>query len=100
MRIWTQCSTNYQWLPPVLRAFRRRQPSTGIALATVPDGAHIDALVDGEIDIAIVSKLDRAMDRVRLHELFDDELLAIVAATTHGHASPTSAPRTSAPPTW
>ncbi len=80
VRIWTQCSTNYQWLPPVLRAFRRRQPSTGIALATVPDGAHIDALVDGEIDIAIVSKLDRAMDRVRLHELFDDEMLAIVAS--------------------
>jgi LysR family transcriptional regulator for metE and metH len=79
VRIWTQCSTNYQWLPPVLREFRRRQPSTGIELATVPNGAHIDALVDGEIDVAIVSKLDRAMDRVRLHELFDDELLAIVA---------------------
>jgi LysR family transcriptional regulator, regulator for metE and metH len=79
VRIWTQCSTNYQWLPPVLRAFRRKHPSTGIELAAVPDGAHIDALVDGEIDLAIVSKLDRAMDRVRLHELFDDELLAIVA---------------------
>lgn len=79
VRIWTQCSTNYQWLPPVLREFRQRQPSTGITLATIQDGAHIDAVVDGEIDIAIVSKLDRAMDRVRLHELFDDELLAIVA---------------------
>ena len=79
VRIWTQCSTNYQWLPVVLRAFRRRLPAAEIAIATVSDGAHIDALVHGEVDVAIVNKLDRAMDRVRLHELFDDELRAVVA---------------------
>jgi LysR family transcriptional regulator for metE and metH len=80
VRIWTQCSTNYQWLPSVLREFRRLQPSADVTVAMVPDDAHIDALVDGEIDVAIVNKLDRQMDRVRLHELFDDELLAIVAS--------------------
>ncbi len=29
--------------------------------------------------IALVTKLERELDRVRLHELFDDELLAVVA---------------------
>ena len=80
VRIWTQCSTNYQWLSSVLRDFRRLQPSADVTVETVPDGAHIDALVGGDIDVAIVNKLDRQMDRVRLRELFDDELLAIVAS--------------------
>jgi LysR family transcriptional regulator for metE and metH len=80
VRIWTQCSTNCQWLPDVLRTFRRIRPLADIAIATVPDGAHVDALLGGDIDVAIVNKLDRAMDQARLHELFDDELLAIVAS--------------------
>lgn len=80
VRIWTQCSTNYQWLPSVLREFRRLQPSADVTVETVPDDAHVDALVNGDIDVAIVNKLAHQMDRVRLHELFDDELLAIVAS--------------------
>lgn len=91
VRIWTQCSTNYQWLPPVLRTFRQLQPTTDVTVATIDDRGHIDALVAGEIDVAIVTKLERDLDRVRLHELFDDELLAIVAAdhswTTKPYAS-------------
>ena len=80
VRIWTQCSTNYQWLPGMLREFRRLQPSADVTVEAVPDDAHIDALVRGDIDVAIVNKLDRQMDRVRLQELFDDEMLAIVAS--------------------
>jgi LysR family transcriptional regulator for metE and metH len=80
VRIWTQCSTNYYWLPSVLRSFRQLHPSTEVTASTVDDTAHVDALVSGEIDVAIVSKLERGLDRVRLHELFDDELLAVVAA--------------------
>lgn len=80
VRIWTQCSTNYQWLPRVLHEFRRLQPSADVTVETVPHDAHVDALVNGDIDVAIVNKLVHEMDRVRLHELFDDELLAIVAS--------------------
>lgn len=80
VRIWTQCSTNYYWLPSVLRSFRQLHPSTEVTASTVDDTAHVDALVSGEIDVAIVSKLERSLDRVRLHELFDDELLVVVAA--------------------
>jgi LysR family transcriptional regulator for metE and metH len=67
-------------LPDVLRTFRRIRPLAEVAVATVPDGTHVDAVLVGDIDVAIVNKLDRAMDQARLHELFDDELLAIVAS--------------------
>jgi LysR family transcriptional regulator, regulator for metE and metH len=80
VRIWTQCSTNYQWLPSVLRTFREVHPSAEVDVATIDETSHIEALLNEQIDIAIVSKLERDLDRVRLHELFDDELLAIVAA--------------------
>lgn len=88
VRIWTQCSTNYQWLPPVLRRFRQIRPTTDVTVATIDERRHIDALVAGEIDIAIMTKLERDLDRVRLHELFDDELLAIVAAVHPWTAKP------------
>jgi LysR family transcriptional regulator for metE and metH len=80
VRIWTQCTTNYQWLPPVLRTFHRLQPATEVSIETLDDSTHVDALLAGRVDVAIVNKLDREMDRVRLHELFEDELLAIVAS--------------------
>lgn len=72
----------------MLRTFRQVQPTTDVTVATIDDVGHIDALVAGEIDIAIVSKLERDLDRVRLHELFDDELLAIVAADHPWAAQP------------
>src|SRR5689334_372426 len=66
VRIWTQCTTNYYWLPPVLRSFRQLHPSTEVTTPTIDSTAHIDALVSGEIDVAIVTKLERGHDRVRL----------------------------------
>lgn len=79
VRLWTQCSTNYQWLPPVVHAFREAHPGTEVAVVNVDDRGYVAALESGELDVALVSKLDRQLDRVRLHELFDDELVAVVA---------------------
>jgi LysR family transcriptional regulator for metE and metH len=79
IRIATQCVTNVQWIPAVLAEVRKRDASADVAVVTVPDDAHADALVGGDIDLAIVHKLDRTMDRVRLQVLFDDELVAVHA---------------------
>jgi len=79
IRLSSQCSTNYQWLPDILRSFRQSWPATDVTIEPVPDNDHIDALLDHRLDLALITKLDRQMDRVRLHRLFDDELLAIVA---------------------
>ena len=80
VRIWTQCSTNFQWLPPVLRTFRQRLPSADVAVAVLDAQDPVGPLLSGEIDVALVTKLGQELDRVRLHHLFDDELLAIVAS--------------------
>lgn len=78
VRIWSQCSTNYQWLPDILRSFRQEWPSADVTIETIADSEHIEAILDKRIDVALVTKLRPELDRVRLHRLFDDELLAVV----------------------
>ncbi len=82
LRIATQCVTNLQWLPIVLASLREHDAVADVMVETIPDADHADALERGDIDLAIVHKLDRNMDRVRLSALFDDEMLA-VHATDH-----------------
>ena len=77
----TQCATTYQWLPEVLRALREREPGAEVRIETVPDAETIPALLDARIDVALVNKLDRQADRVRLQHLFDDELRAVVSSS-------------------
>ena len=79
VRFTSQCSTTFQWLPPVLKRFREQQPNIEIRIETVPGDDPIGALVDDRVDVALVTKLDRQMDRVLLTPLFDDEMVAVVA---------------------
>ncbi|MFJ4777375.1 LysR family transcriptional regulator [Streptomyces sp. NPDC088762] len=80
VRFAAQCSTTFPWLPPVLRAFRAREPDTEVRIETVPDDAPIPALLADRIDVALVTKPDLQMDRVSLTTLFDDEMMAVVPA--------------------
>jgi LysR family transcriptional regulator, regulator for metE and metH len=80
LRIATQCVTNLQWLPTVLAFLREHDAVADVTVETIADADHADALVRGDVDLAIVHKLDRKMDQVRLSALFDDELLAVHAA--------------------
>lgn len=81
VRFTSQCSTTFQWLPPVLKRFREQQPNIEIRIETVPGDDPIGALVDDRVDVALVTKLDRQMDRVLLTPLFDDEMVAVVAGS-------------------
>jgi LysR family transcriptional regulator for metE and metH len=85
LTVTSQCATNYAWLPSVLREFRGRAPAVEVQIVTVDDRDTIATLLDGRIDIALVTKLDRQMDQVRLQPLFDDELVAVVS-TSHAWA--------------
>ena len=78
VRLWSQCTTNYQWLPDMLRSFRQEWPGADVAIETIDDSEHIEAILDKRIDLALVTKLRPELDRVRLHRLFDDELVAVV----------------------
>ncbi|WP_424857942.1 LysR family transcriptional regulator [Streptomyces sp. SAI-170] len=80
IRFTAQCSTTLQWLPPVLRAFRERVPDADVRIETVADDAPIPALLADRVDVALVTKPDRQMDRVELTRLFDDEMVAVVPA--------------------
>ncbi|MEU4730504.1 LysR family transcriptional regulator [Streptomyces sp. NPDC023588] len=80
VRFTAQCSTTLPWLPPVLRAFRAREPDIDVRIEAVPDDAPIPALLADRIDVALVTKPDLQMDRVSLTRLFDDEMMAVVPA--------------------
>lgn len=82
VRVASQCSTNFQWLAPVLRTLHARVPQADVQITSPVAGTEIDALVGGDLDLVLVNKLDRQIDAVRLDRLFDDELVAVVA---HSH---------------
>ncbi|HEY9370539.1 LysR family transcriptional regulator [Streptomyces sp.] len=78
VRFTAQCSTTFQWLPPVIRAFRRRHPETEVRIESVPDDAPVPALLADRVDVALVTKPDLEMERVSVTRLFDDEMVAVV----------------------
>ncbi|MEU7903513.1 LysR family transcriptional regulator [Actinoplanes sp. NPDC049118] len=79
VRLTSQCAGTYQWLPPVLRDFRARMPGVEVLIEHLPDTEVIPALLRGDLDLALVTKLDAEMTQLRLRHLFDDELVAVVA---------------------
>jgi len=78
LRISTQCYTGYHWLPSLLKAYRAAHPAVDVHVDAAATPNPVKALLDGRIDVAIVS--DRVKDR-RLVErhLFDDDLVVITA---------------------
>ena len=81
LRITTECYTCYHWLPPVLKQYRRTHPRVDVRIDVTATNAPIDALLEGRLDLAVVS--DRVLDRrVVTRPLFDDELVVVM---TPGH---------------
>ena len=78
LRITTQCYTCYHWLPGLLKEYRLRHPNVEVQVDADATPRPIKSLLEGRIDLAIVS--DRVRDR-RLVErpLFDDELMVIMS---------------------
>jgi LysR family transcriptional regulator for metE and metH len=78
LRVCAQCNTGYHWLPPLLEAFRRRYPEVDVSLAVECTMRPVDALLEGRLDVAIVTQAVRH-EHVRMRPLFEDEHAAIVA---------------------
>jgi LysR family transcriptional regulator for metE and metH len=78
LRLCTECNTGYHWLPPLLQLFHRDHPGVDVQIAVEATTRPIEALLDGEIDLAIVTS---AVDDKRLVAslLFQDELMAVVS---------------------
>ncbi|MEU9130858.1 LysR family transcriptional regulator [Kitasatospora sp. NPDC048540] len=80
VRLAVQCSTTFQWLPPVIRGFRERCPDSEVRIESLPGDALITALLEDRLDVALITKPDPQMDRVDLLRLFEDEMVAVVPA--------------------
>ncbi|MDQ3542779.1 MAG: substrate-binding domain-containing protein, partial [Actinomycetota bacterium] len=77
VRFTAQCSTTFQWLPPILRSFRARHPDAAVRIEAVTDDDVIGALLDDRLDVALVHKPERRMDLVEVTTLFDDTHLIL-----------------------
>jgi LysR family transcriptional regulator for metE and metH len=80
LRLTSQCATNYQWMAHVLRALHQQLPDTEFRVEPLVDDDPFAALLDDRLDVALVTKLDHDVNRVRLERLFDDELRAVVSS--------------------
>lgn len=83
LRLASQCSTTFTWLPPVLRELRARHPQARVEIESPPGDDPIPGLLDRSLDLALVTKVDRRADELALVHLFDDEMVAVAAP---GHA--------------
>src|SRR6266481_6069400 len=77
LRVSTECYTCYHWLPGVLQRFARRFPQVDVQIVAEVTHHPVPALLDGRIDLAIVSNDDHD-DRLAYVPLFTDELVAVV----------------------
>jgi LysR family transcriptional regulator, regulator for metE and metH len=77
MRICTECYTCYHWLPSLLRSFNERHPRIEVQINVEATRQPVKSLVDGQLDLAVVSTPYRH-SKVTLKPLFQDELLAVV----------------------
>jgi LysR family transcriptional regulator, regulator for metE and metH len=78
LRVCAQCNTGYHWLPPLVEVFRRRHPEIDVLLAVECTLRPVDALLEGKLDVAIVTQ-PVTRDHIRVRPLFEDEHAAIVA---------------------
>lgn len=81
IRIATECYTCYDWLPPLLKRFTRKHPNVAVQIVADATSHPVEALESGAIDVAIVTR-QREHEGIRLHPLFEDEML-LVTATDH-----------------
>jgi LysR family transcriptional regulator for metE and metH len=79
LRVSTECYTCYHWLPGVLARFGRRFPGVDVQIVAEVTHHPVPALLDGRLDLAIISNEDRD-DRLAYVPLFSDELVAVLRA--------------------
>jgi LysR family transcriptional regulator for metE and metH len=80
IRVCAQCNTGYHWLPPLVEAFRRKHPDVDVSLAVECTVRPVEALLEGHLDVAIVTRAVRN-EHLRVRPLFEDEHAAIVPPT-------------------
>jgi LysR family transcriptional regulator for metE and metH len=78
LRLASQCSTNYQWLPPIVHDFGLRWPGVDVRIEAIEADEPIGALLADRIDVALTAKPDRRTHALELSPLFEDTMVAVV----------------------
>lgn len=79
LRLSMECYTGYHWLPPVLKPFRAAFPQVDVRIDPSASSDPIGRLLDGKIELAIVSSPVKHA-RLVINPLFEDEQVMVVAA--------------------
>jgi len=84
IRIGVEDDNCYCWLPGILRRFVRNYPNLELRLPekSVSAVRLVQALRKSELDVAVISQPMRPQ-QIKLHELFEDEIVAVLAS---GHS--------------
>jgi LysR family transcriptional regulator for metE and metH len=83
IRVSTECYTTYHWLPAALKDFELRFPSVAVEIVVEATRRPLAALLEGRLDVAIVSRPSRNRD-VTCRKLFDDEMVVVGARAPPG----------------
>jgi LysR family transcriptional regulator, regulator for metE and metH len=77
LRISTECYTAYHWLPGRVAAFAEKFPRIEVKVVVEATGRPIEALVKGDLDLAIVNTTPKRQD-VDYRPLFQDDMLVVL----------------------
>lgn len=77
MRIATACYTCYHWLPCLLKAFKRGYPGIDVRVHAEATANPSESLLNGELDVAIVTK-KQPQANLDFEPVFEDEELVLM----------------------
>jgi LysR family transcriptional regulator, regulator for metE and metH len=80
LRVATECYTCYHWLPAVLQEFTRAAPAVDVRIEVDATQKPMAALLDGTLDLAIMTSTARDR-RLAMTPLFRDEMLLVAPAS-------------------
>ncbi|HEX4337826.1 MAG TPA: LysR family transcriptional regulator [Polyangiaceae bacterium] len=83
VRLVCECYTAYRWLPSAVQGMRKRLPGLRIDVVLEETKEPVKALVDGRIDVALLTTaaLPRANGKLAEEPLFSDEIVFLVSKT-------------------
>jgi LysR family transcriptional regulator for metE and metH len=78
LRITTECTTCYHWLPRLLTAYRERFPSVEVRIEVEATARPIERVLDGTVDLALMSTPVRDR-RLAVRQVFTDQVVVIAS---------------------
>lgn len=78
LRITTECTTCYHWLPRLLTIYRERFAAVEVRIDVEATGRPIDRVLDGAVDLAIMSTPVRDR-RLAVRPVFTDRVVVIAS---------------------